>query len=245
MIHIAAALAGLALGAIFGSFIATLCLRWPEGRSVMTGRSQCDHCDAPIPPSRLIPLLSACLFRGQATCCGARIDPFHWRVELIAALIGAVALALAPTPQGLVLGLFGWLLLPLYLLDREHFWLPDSLTFLLGAAGLLLGPVLNSISLEERILSALAAGLLLAAIGWSYKRIRHREGLGGGDPKLFAALALWLGSAGIIITLLAAAVVGLLEALIGRKAHDEAVPFGAYLCLAAWPVALAGIVLPQ
>nr|WP_209023023.1 A24 family peptidase [Sphingomonas kaistensis] len=225
------------LGAIFGSFIATLCLRWPEGESVLRGRSTCDGCGEPIPPGRLVPLLSAALSRGRATCCGSRIDPFHFRVELAAALIGAVALALAPSGQGLALAAFGWLLLPLFLLDRHHFWLPDPLTLCLAAASFVAAPFLNDVPLAERIASGLVAGLGLALIGWSYARFRHREGLGQGDPKLFAALALWLGPEATVATLLGAALLGLGEALVRRKARDEALPFGAYLCLAAWLIA--------
>src|SRR3546814_7101518 len=40
------ALAAL-VGLILGSFIATLVLRWPAGRSVL-GRSQCDACGRPL-----------------------------------------------------------------------------------------------------------------------------------------------------------------------------------------------------
>lgn len=239
--HVAGALAGFVLGAIFGSFIATLCLRWPEGRSVLAGRSTCDGCGTPVPASRLVPLLSAALSRGRASCCGTRIDPFHTRVELIAALIGAIAFGLSPSPQGLALAAFGLLLLPLFLLDLRHFWLPDPLTIALGLGGLVLGRWLDDVPLLERLLSALAAGLGLWFLGWSYARLRHREGLGGGDPKLFAALALWLGMEGIVRTLLGAALIGLAVALLRRQARDEVLPFGTYLCLAAWLIATLGV----
>jgi leader peptidase (prepilin peptidase)/N-methyltransferase len=139
------------------------------------------------------------------------------------------------------LAALGWLLLPLFLLDRRHFWLPDPLTLLLGLAGLALGPVLNEVSLVERIASSLVAGLGLALVGSIYARVRHREGLGAGDPKLLAALALWLGAEGIVATLLAAALIGLAEALARRRARDDALPFGAFLCLAAWFVAATGV----
>lgn len=242
MIHLAGGMAGLLLGAILGSFIATLCLRWPEGRSVLRGRSCCDHCGATIPVARLVPLLSAAFSYGRATCCGARIDPFHARVEWGAALIGAAALGLAPSGQGLALAAFGWLLLPMFLLDLRHFWLPDPLTLLLGLAGLTLGPWLNDVTLLERLASSLVAGLGLACIGWCYVRLRNREGLGAGDPKLLAALALWLGAEGVIATLLGAALIGLGEALARRRARDEALPFGAFLCIAAWVIAAVNLV---
>lgn len=239
--HVAGAIAGFVLGAIFGSFIATLCLRWPEGRSVLAGRSTCDDCGKPVPAARLVPLLGAAISRGRATCCGTKIDPSHTQVELIAAVIGAAALGLGPSLQGVALAAFGWLLLPLFLLDLRHFWLPDPLTLALGLAGLALGPWLNDVPLVERVLSALAAGFSLWLLGWSYARLRGREGLGGGDPKLFAALALWLGAEGIITTLLGAALIGLAVAVLSRQARNEALPFGTYLCLAGWLIAALGV----
>jgi leader peptidase (prepilin peptidase)/N-methyltransferase len=241
VIHLAGAIAGLLLGAILGSFIATLCLRWPEGRSVLRGRSACDGCGETIPASRLVPLLSAALSSGRATCCGAAIDPFHARVEWAAALLGAAAFGVAPNPQGLALAAFAWLLLPLFLLDLKHFWLPDPLVLLLALAGLGLAPLLNDVPLTERIASSLVAGGGLALIGWTYQRVRHREGLGAGDPKLLAALALWLGAEGIIATLLGAALIGLALALARRSARDEALPFGTFLTLAALLVAAWGV----
>ena len=87
------------IGAILGSFIATLVLRWPAGRSLL-GRSRCDGCDRPLGALDLVPLLSALLLRGRCRRCGAPIDPFHSRVELTSALVGAVALALMPGAAG-------------------------------------------------------------------------------------------------------------------------------------------------
>ncbi|RZM07808.1 MAG: hypothetical protein EOP68_13065, partial [Sphingomonas sp.] len=42
------------VGAIVGSFLAALVVRWPEGRSVMRGRSACDACGRTLrPPARV------------------------------------------------------------------------------------------------------------------------------------------------------------------------------------------------
>src|SRR3546814_3454780 len=100
------ALAAL-VGLILGSFIATLVLRGPAGRSVL-GRSQCDACGRPLGVPDLIPLLSALAARGRCRTCDAPIDRFHSRVEAGSALIGALALALMP-------GTAGWL----WALDRK------------------------------------------------------------------------------------------------------------------------------
>jgi leader peptidase (prepilin peptidase)/N-methyltransferase len=72
-----------------------------------------------------------------------------------------------------------------------------------------------------------------------YRAVRKREGLGSGDPKMLAALGLWLGPELTLAALLLAALLGLAEALVRRRRMDSAMPFGTLLALAAWPVALA------
>ena len=89
------------LGAILGSFLATVALRWPAGGSALAGRSMCDGCGTPVPPRHLLPLLSALLLLGRAHCCGAVIAPLHWQVEAAAALVGVAAGVVIPGPLGL------------------------------------------------------------------------------------------------------------------------------------------------
>ena len=235
-----------ALGVVFGSFIATLVLRWPSDRSVL-GRSQCDGCGRPLGARDLVPLLSAMLMRGRCRRCGAPIDPFHGRVELASGLIGTGALALMPGVTGWLWALFGWLLLPLALLDARHFWLPDRLSALLAIAGLLFaGPLLDT-TLGDRWIGALAGGGSLALAAWSYRRWRGMEGMGGGDPKLVAAIGAWLGWQALPLMLLLASLGGIGWALAAQRKGDpplaeQRVPFGVFACAAAfaavplWPL---------
>lgn len=144
--------------------------------------------------------------------------------------------------SGSALAVFGWLLLPLAVLDSRHFWLPDRLVLLLAAVGLALGGLLSGEGLTARIATGLAAGAALALVAFAYKRLRGREGLGSGDPKLFAAMGLWLGPELTVATLLAAALIGLAEAIVRRRAMDEAQPLGTWLALGGWLVAAAALV---
>ncbi len=234
MIPVLAALLGAALGAIVGSYLATLVVRWGRGESASTGRSRCDGCGRTLRAVELVPLLSALASRGTCRSCGARIDPLHWRTELAAAVVGGVALALAPDRSGAALALFGWLLLPLALLDWRHFWLPDRLTFPLAAAGLALGGFIGVAPLADRLIGGAAGFASLALLAWSYRRLRGREGLGGGDPKLFAAIGLWLGWMVLPFVLLLAALIGLAAALPGGLHATRRLPFGTMLAAAAW-----------
>ena len=234
------------IGLVLGSFIATLVLRWPAGRSVL-GRSQCDGCQRPLTAWDLIPLLSALGSRGQCRTCNAPIDPFHWRVELGSALIGAGALALLPGTAGWLWALFGWLLLPLALLDARHFWLPDRLNTVLVVTGLLLAGPMLGISLFDRWIGAIAGGSVLALIAFAYRRARGAEGMGGGDPKLVAAIGAWLGWQALPLMLLLASLGGIVWALAAQRKGDQPlskrqIPFGVFVCVAAlaavplWPL---------
>jgi leader peptidase (prepilin peptidase)/N-methyltransferase len=235
------------LGAVAGSFIATLVLRWPAGRSIL-GRSRCDACARVLGPRDLVPLLSALIVRGRCRRCGAPIDRFHARVEWGAALLGGVALALMPGAAGWLWALFGWLLLPLALLDARHFWLPDRLTLLLAVVGLLLAGPLMGTRLPDRWIAALAGGLALALLAWVWRR-RGREGMGGGDPKLVAAIGAWIGWQALPLMLLLASLGGIGWALVAQNKEGQnkegqgkgdtplsvrRIPFGLFACGAAW-----------
>jgi len=233
---------GAILGAVFGSFLATVAIRWPGEASALRGRSACDGCGAPIGPRRLVPVLSFFLQRGRAACCGAPIDRVHPAGEIAGAAIGAASFAVAADPvTGLAGALFGGFLLLLALLDARAFWLPDRLTGALAIAGLASGLAGLDPPLADRAIGGAAGFLLFAAVRFAYRRLRGREGMGGGDVKLFGAIGLWLGWRLLPLTLFAAAATGLLLALVlhlsGRPMGGATrLPFGIFLAIAAWLV---------
>lgn len=144
-----------------------------------------------------------------------------------------------PGVEGWLWALFGWLLIPLAVLDARHFWLPDRLSGLLAVTGLLFaGPMLGT-TMIDRWIGALVGGLTLAALGWAYGRLRGREGMGGGDPKLVAAIGAWIGWQALPLMLLVASLAGIASALVRQHkgnpplAHMR-VPFGLFASAAAW-----------
>ncbi|MET0370132.1 MAG: A24 family peptidase [Sphingobium sp.] len=240
MTPLVAAPLGAVLGAIAGSFLATLILRWPEGRSVARGRSQCDGCGRMLGLTDLVPLLSALAQRGQCRACGARIDPLHCRVELGCAVLGGFALGMAPDVGGLAWALLGWLLLALAILDWRHFWLPDALTLPLAFAGLTIGEWATDVSLMDRAIGATTGYGALLLIGLCYRAVRGRDGLGMGDAKLLGALGAWFGWQTLPFIMLIAATGGLV-AVLGALAWGKPMtpttraPFGTLLAGAALP----------
>ena len=232
------AFAGLILGAIAGSFLATAAVRWPAGRT-LAGRSACDGCGRVLGPVELIPVLGYLIRHGRCPTCGALIDPRHLQIELAAAGIGVLAFAIAPGLVGLVGALFGWQLLLLAVLDLEHFWLPDRATGLLALTGIAAGAAGAQPFPNDRLIGAAAGYLILWLVARGYRRVRRREGLGGGDPKLFGAVGAWIGWTALPFVLLGAGLIGLGAVLIARLRGadvpaDMRLPFGTLLALAAW-----------
>jgi leader peptidase (prepilin peptidase) / N-methyltransferase len=232
------------LGLILGSFVATLAIRWPAGRSIAQGRSACDSCDRPLRPIELVPLLSYAGQRGRCRSCGAPISALHPAVELIALAIGVAAGFAAPGWAGVAGAVFGWLLLALAALDLTAFWLPDRLTASLAALGLATGLAGLAPALEDRLIGGAAGFAVLWLVAFGYRQLRDRHGLGGGDPKLFGAIGLWLGWRALPLVLLLACLLGLaavaMLALRGRRMRaSDRLPLGVMLAAAAFAVWLA------
>lgn len=238
-----------ALGLVFGSFIATLAIRWPEARSTLRGRSECDHCGKALSARELVPVMSYVLQRGQCRGCGAPIHPSHVLTELLGLGIGVAAGIAMPGPGGVAGAVFGWLLLTLAALDLAVFWLPNLLTGALAAAGLATGLLGIAPSMDARIIGGIGGYAALAAVAAGYRVIRGRQGLGGGDPKLFGAIGLWLGWQALPLVLLAAALIGLAAVLGlwmgGRKVTaTDRMPFGTMLAAAAFTIWIGQALTP-
>ncbi len=233
------------LGLVFGSFIATLALRWPQGRSAMRGRSACDGCDKALAAHEMVPLFSWVIQRGRCRACGNAIHLAHPATELAGLAIGVAAGLVAPGWEGVAGAVFGWLLLALAALDLAAFWLPNILTAALALTG-----VVDGIFFEpgwiDRILGGAIGFGLLYLVAFTYRHVRGREGLGGGDPKLFGAIGLWLGASMLAPVLLGASVTGLAVALAMKLSGREIrmtsrLPLGTLLAIAAFPAWLYSV----
>ncbi|KAK0360958.1 hypothetical protein LTR94_025268 [Friedmanniomyces endolithicus] len=189
------------LGLIFGSFVAAVSVRLPREMDVVAQRSRCMGCEATLRPWELVPVFSWLALRGRCARCDSRISPRYPLIELGAAALGVWAGLAAPDlATAIATAALGWQLLLIALIDGENFWLPDQLTWPLAVSGLAASWCLGG-------LWGLTAGLIgvgfgfcsLWLVGWLYKAVRKREGLGGGDPFLLAGAGAWVGWQGLPI----------------------------------------------
>jgi leader peptidase (prepilin peptidase)/N-methyltransferase len=232
---------GFGLGALIGSFLAVVLIRWPQGRSVLAGRSSCDQCHGQLRHWELVPILSFFIALGRCRQCAAPIDPAHLLMELAAAMVGGVAFLAHSGSAGIVTAILGWWLLLLAALDARHHWLPDRLTLPLVPIGFAVAALGVGPDLKGRLIGAAVGFLVLWVIAFAYARLRGRGGLGGGDPKLLAGLGAWLGWQQLPYVLLASGLIGLASLLIARSrgatvSATDKLPLGTLMALSAWPI---------
>lgn len=230
-----------------GSFLGVLVMRLPAGRGI-GGRSACDACHRRLGPADLVPVLSWLWSRGRCRHCGAALGPFYPAIELAALVIALWSWIAAPDLPLWASCLLGWGLLTLALIDWRDGMLPDALTLPLLVIGLAITAWQQPGAWESHIIGGAAGYLVLEAIRLAYRRLRGRDGMGGGDPKLLAALGAWTGWVGLpSIVFLAAlatlAVVAILPLTGKTIRRDQPLPFGPGLCLAGWLVWLYGPLL--
>lgn len=236
------------LGLIFGSFIAAVTVRMPRDEEIVVTPSHCMSCGETLKPWQLIPAVSWLIQRGRCAMCGAAVSPRYILIECGAAAIGVWA-ALAGFELGWVFvaatAVMGWQLLLIALIDAENFWLPDELTLPLIGTGLIAGAVIARGWPVSQLIGAVAGFGILWLLAELYRRVRGREGLGGGDPILFAGAGAWVGWAGLPTVLLWACAAGfsiVLTLLITRRKVEmtQKLPFGTFLAIGIWLTWLYG-----
>jgi leader peptidase (prepilin peptidase)/N-methyltransferase len=217
-------------GAIVGSFLNVVAYRLPLGESLATPGSRCPSCGTPIKPYDNIPVLSWLLLRGRCRACGARISARYPIVEAVTGLLCAlVVIAKGPDEDALLGLVLVLVLVPITLIDLDHFIIPNVLVLFGSAAALVILALTDPDSIVENLISAAAAGGFLLAAVLAYPR-----GMGMGDVKLAAMLGLFLGravgpamfAAMIIGSLVGGVIMARKGVMAGRKTK---IPFGPYL----------------
>jgi len=223
-------------GLIFGSFLNVCIYRLPRGLSVISPRSACPQCHAPIAAYDNIPVLSWLLLGGRCRHCRTRITPRYAVVELICALLFLLSFLHFGLSIDAIKGcVLSFLLLGLTFTDAETHLLPDALTLpglgfalLLSSLSLVPGPAyhffplhfeggptvlqmdiqLGFRSLANALLGAVVGSGTLTAIAWIYQKLRHVDGMGFGDVKLMAMVGAFLGPVLTLFVLCTASILG-------------------------------------
>lgn len=216
------ALAG-AFGLVVGSFLNVVIWRLPRGESLVTPRSRCPGCAAPISWYDNVPLLSWLLLRGRCRGCGTGISARYPLVEACTAGLFVLAAWRWPHDLGTVAVVSVALaaLLAISFIDWEHKIIPDRITKPGIAIALVLAPLTQLhppdwvAGLKPALSAWLHAGAgvlvgagIILAVRFLGTLIFRKEAMGLGDVKLLAFIGALTGPLEVLYTLVLASLTG-------------------------------------
>ena len=220
--------------------------------NIITPRSACPKCKAPITALQNIPVVSWLALRGKCASCQTPISKRYPVVELATGVLsGFIAWRFGLGLEGMAALAFTWLLIALTMIDFDTQFLPDSLTYPLLWLGLIVslwhpawGEGAMPIGPRESIIGAVTGYLSLWSVYWAFKLLTGKEGMGYGDFKLFAALGAWMGWKMLLPIIVFAsgvgAIIGVVVMIQQRKGRDMQIAFGPFLAIAGWIALVAG-----
>lgn len=257
-------------GAIIGSFLNVVILRWNTGRS-LSGRSHCLSCGHTLSFIDLVPFLGFFLCRGACRYCGSRISRQYPLVEFATGFLFLILfyfVVLMPEAQGgswatsSIISLFyGWTVISLLVLiaayDMYHKIIPDAFVYTLvglSFAGLFFDFQTLEVVFPNK--EMILAGPVLAAPLALLWLMSHGRWMGFGDAKLELALGWFLGMskgiAALLISFWAGALAGLGLMALGKIMSRHAsygwkseLAFGPFLILGFLIVWIGNISLPE
>jgi leader peptidase (prepilin peptidase)/N-methyltransferase len=251
-------IAGL-FGLLFGSFLNVLIYRLPKMMqrewdndfaeaqdkppvhtdrfNLMVPRSACPHCQHQITAIENIPVISYLALRGKCRSCKAPISPRYPLVELLTGGLSVLMIWKFGTGwAGLSSLFFLYALIAMTFIDADTQLLPDSLTYPLLWAGLLVNLNGTFVPLHDAVIGAAVGYVALWSVYWLFKLATGKEGMGFGDFKLLAALGAWLGwtmlPTIILLSSVVGALVGICLIVFARRGRNNPIPFGPYLAAA-------------
>ena len=218
--------------------------------NLVTPASHCPSCSAPVKPWMNIPVISWIFLRGKCASCGTRIGLRYPLVEIATALMSGLLLLKFEWGWPLLAMLvFTWLLITMSVIDIDHKILPDTLTLGLLWLGLLLNTQGMFTDLQSAVLGAALGYGVLWGFFWVFKLLTGKDGMDYGDFKLLAALGAWFGFQSlltiIIMSSVVGAVVGIAGVIVLGRDRQVPIPFGPYLAMAGWIVAMWGNEITQ
>jgi len=231
-------------GAIIGSFLNVVILRYGTGKSFAKGSSQCFSCGKKLSWYELVPIFSFLIQKGRCRGCGSKISIQYPLVELVTGVLFTLIL-LRSDLSSLIMEigsryfevLFLWVLVSLLIVisvyDLRHFIIPNKVVWIFNGLAFLF-IFFKNLDLGPQILSGLAFAGFFALI-WLVSRGKW---MGFGDAKLALGLGWLLGPtqtfSAFLISFWLGAVVGIGLLVLNKKySFKSQIPFGPFLVVGA------------
>jgi leader peptidase (prepilin peptidase) / N-methyltransferase len=237
-------------GACIGSFLNVCIDRLPLDKSLLRPGSHCDGCGRKLKAWENIPVISYLVLGGKCRSCGARIP---WRVllvEVLTALIFALAWQkFGLTPPFFVTAFWSCIFLIVIFIDKEHQLILNKVTYpsiaialallivewIAPQAGLLSHLIVLN-NTEMIPVNPLVSGLLAGGIFFVFFIIVYLinpGGLGIGDIKLVGLIGLAtgfpLGFVAMFIGIIIGGIAAVVMLILRKKGRKDIMPYGVFL----------------
>jgi leader peptidase (prepilin peptidase)/N-methyltransferase len=181
---------GLDIGSILTLYIDRVPDKWP----VFRPGPRCPHCEAPIAPRHLVPILSWFMLGGRCASCRERITVAYPIVEFVTAFAFAAAVVqFGPHWQVVAFWAFFAALIAVSVVDFFNYLIPDRIVFPSLALSLALIAAVSLYYDKPRMIGGALVGMAAYAVLLGLPFVIRPNALGFGDVKLALLMGLFLG----------------------------------------------------
>lgn len=226
------------IGVCIGSFLNVVIDRLSTGRSIVKGRSYCEHCKKTLSTLDLIPLISYLALLGKCRYCKTKIPSRIFLVELIAGIALPALYAYSMSqPISFVSFIFISVVvlsfIAIFFADVIYGIIPDALVIVSG-----IFTFFYLLSTNQHLLSNFLVGIASLMFFAFLFFVTRGRGMGLGDVKLSFVLGFLLGFPNILVALYLAFLTGAscsIILVIWKKVSFSkgTIPFGPFLIFSA------------
>ncbi len=217
-------LAGL-LGLCVGSFLNVVIYRTPNGMSLAVPGSHCPKCKYVLKWYDNIPVLSYLFLGGKCRSCKEKISFRYTAVELANMALWLLCVAMFWEKNiafACIAAVASSVFICVFFIDLEHKLVFDRFVLILcalGLAAMFLDPYYGWFS---HLIGGVVGFGAFYGVAFLFEKVRHMEGLGGGDIKLTGACGLLLGWERLLLSVLLSAVVAsVVLVILSRRAQSD------------------------
>jgi leader peptidase (prepilin peptidase) / N-methyltransferase len=235
------------IGVTFGSYLNAWIWRTRFGKSILSGRSCCVHCDYTLTVIDLIPVVSYGILKGKCKKCDGLIPKHYPTVEIVVGVLAifvALYYALAPfevTEIFLRDFVILYFLLFIFIYDALYMEILDRVTLIPAAILFVV-----SLFMQWNTWSSMLIGALVGSGFFLVQYVISKgKWIGGGDIRLGALMGVILGWKMTLVALFVSYIIGALYGVVlliaKKKDKKTEVPFGVFLTIGTAVVMFWGV----
>jgi len=214
------------LGAILGSFFNVVGIRVPKGETLL-GRSHCNKCDHQIGWLELIPVIGYIVIGGKCKKCKTPISIKYPFIEFLTGVLFLVSYMILRenVVEYILIVVFISLMTIVTVSDLYYKIVPDVILLIFLPLLFTLRTISSYMTWYEGLIGGVLAFVFLYLIALYGKKRFNQEALGGGDIKLYFLIGIVLGYELVFLSLVFAALLGMLYGLLHKKREPGYIAF--------------------